>query len=117
VILSGGEATVTVRGAGRGGRNTEFVLALALALEGRPGSHRIHAVSAGTDGLDGRADASGAWLIPGLLEPIREAGVDPRARLDANDSAPVLQAAGALIPAKPTHTNINDFRAILVEAA
>lgn len=116
VLLSGGEATVTVRGEGRGGRNTEFALALAMALEGRAGSHRIHALSAGTDGLDGRADAAGAWVSPGLLGQARALGLDPRQRLDANDSAAVFAAAGALLHTGPTFTNINDFRAMLVEA-
>lgn len=115
VILSGGEATVTVRGSGRGGRNTEFILALALALEDHAAS-RIHALSAGTDGLDGRSGAAGAWLSPAVLRRARALGLDPLAHLDANDSATLLGAAGALLPSAATHTNINDFRAILVEA-
>jgi hydroxypyruvate reductase len=116
VILSGGEATVTVRGGGRGGRNTEFVLALAMALEEQARCGSIHALSAGTDGLDGRAQAAGAWLTPDFLARVRALGLDPRAHLDANDSAAVLKAAGALIHTGATFTNINDFRAILVEA-
>lgn len=119
LLLSGGEATVTLRAgsdAGRGGRNTEFALGLALALEGQPGAHRIHALSAGTDGLDGRARAAGAWAGPDLLRRARALGVDPRARLDANDSASVFSAVEALVHTGPTFTNINDFRAVLVEA-
>lgn len=116
VILSGGEATVTVRGEGRGGRNTEFALALAMALEGQAGYRRIHVLSAGTDGLDGSAGAAGAWVAPDLLDRLRALGLDPRAHLDANDSAPVFEAVGALIHTGATFTNINDFRAILVEA-
>nr|WP_295787643.1 glycerate kinase [Rhodoferax sp.] len=116
LILSGGEATVTVRGEGRGGRNTEFMLALALALEGRAGQHRIHALSAGTDGLDGSAGAAGAWITPGSLALARVRGLDPRAHLDANDSATLFDRVDALVHTGPTHTNINDFRAVLVEA-
>lgn len=119
LLLSGGEATVTVRagnGGGRGGRNTEFALALALALEGQAGADRIHALSAGTDGLDGRARAAGAWVSPQLLRRAQALGIDPRARLDANDSAAVFAAVEALVHTGPTFTNINDFRAMLVEA-
>jgi hydroxypyruvate reductase len=111
ILLSGGEATVTLRGQGRGGRNTEFVLALLLALQGHP---RIHALSAGTDGLDGRSGAAGAWLSPALYEQARAAGLDLRARLDDNDSATVFDRLGALVHTGPTHTNINDFRAVLI---
>jgi glycerate 2-kinase len=117
IILSGGEATVTVRGSGRGGRNTELALALGLALEGRAGSERIHALSAGTDGLDGHAGAAGAWLTPTTLGQARALGLKPRAHLDDNDSARVFEAVQALLVTGPTHTNINDFRAIVVEAA
>lgn len=115
VILSGGEATVTVRGQGRGGRNTEFILSLALALEGHAGASRIHALSAGTDGLDGASGAAGAWLEPGMPARMREMRLDPAASLEANDSASLLERAGALLHTGPTFTNINDFRAILVE--
>lgn len=117
VILSGGEATVTVRGEGRGGRNTEFILALAMALEGAPAARRISALSAGTDGLDGRAQAAGAWMNHLTLRRAEEAGLNARAHLDINDSAGLLGAVGSLIHTGPTHTNINDFRAVLVEAA
>jgi len=116
VILCGGEATVTLRGQGRGGRNTEFMLALAMALQGQAGQRRIHALSAGTDGLDGRAGAAGAWAAPDTLGRARSLGLDPQAHLDANDSATLLDAAGALVHTGATHTNINDFRAILVES-
>lgn len=116
VILSGGEATVTLRGKGRGGRNTEFALALAMALEGQPGADRIHALSAGTDGLDGRAAAAGAWVEPRTLSDARAQGLHPRTLLDANDSATLLDRVGVLVHTGPTFTNINDFRAILVSA-
>lgn len=114
VLLSGGEATVTVRGSGRGGRNTEFVLATALALRGQKGEERIHVLSAGTDGLDGHARAAGAWCDYTTLEKAELAGISPILSLDRNDSATALDAAGALVHTGPTFTNINDFRAVLV---
>jgi hydroxypyruvate reductase len=114
VILSGGEATVTVRGPGRGGRNTEFALALALGLDGQPG---IHALSAGTDGLDGSGAAAGAWIAPDTLVRARAAGLDPAARLRDNDSFSFFHAIAATVVTGPTHTNINDFRALLIEPA
>lgn len=116
VILSGGEATVTVRGVGRGGRNTEFALALAMALEGRSAGRLIHGLSLGTDGMDGRAGAAGAWVAPHTLSKARALGLDARQCLDANDSARLLGAADTLVHTGPTFTNINDFRAILIEA-
>ncbi|WP_284616922.1 glycerate kinase type-2 family protein [Aquabacterium humicola] len=119
VLLSGGEATVTLRdaeAAGSGGRNTEFALALAMALDRRPGTARIHALSAGTDGIDGRAGAAGAWIVPGLLDAARRAGLDARASLDRNDSATLLGAMGCLLSTGPTLTNVNDFRAVFIEA-
>jgi glycerate 2-kinase len=111
VVLSGGEATVTVRGQGKGGRNTEFALALALEFAGDP---RLHALSAGTDGLDGNAGAAGAFIGPDTLERARHAGVDAAGCLRENDSATVFAAIDALVRTGPTHTNINDFRAILI---
>ena len=85
VLLSGGETTVTIgRGpAGRGGRNTEFLLGLAVALDGAPG---IWAVAGDTDGIDGTEDAAGAVITPDTLARARRAGLDPRAVLDAHDS-------------------------------
>jgi hydroxypyruvate reductase len=114
VLLSGGEATVTVRGEGRGGRNTEFVLALALALQGQRGAERIYAISAGTDGLDGRANAAGAWMGPLTLQRASATGLSAQKSLDGNDSATFLDAAQALVHTGPTLTNINDFRALLI---
>jgi len=114
VLLSGGEATVTVRGSGRGGRNTEFILALALALEGQKGADRIHAISAGTDGLDGRSGAAGAWMGPQTINQATAQGYSAVSSLDKNDSATFLEAASALVHTGPTFTNINDFRAILI---
>jgi len=108
-LLSGGETTVTVRGEGRGGRNCEFALALALELGGLPG---VYALAADTDGLDGTEDAAGALLTPDTL-----AHVDPkeaRRALENNDSYPLLKGAGALLHTGPTLTNVNDLRVVLV---
>lgn len=111
-ILSGGETTVTMRGQGRGGRNSEFLLGLALALDGAPG---VHALAADTDGIDGSEDNAGAMCGPDTLARAAAAGVDPRAALEGNDSWVVFNAAGALVVTGPTLTNVNDFRAILVD--
>lgn len=112
VLLSGGEATVTVHGNGHGGRNTEFALALAVALDGEPG---IHALSAGTDGLDGSGAAAGAWISPDTLTRARARGVDPGKHLRDNDSFGFFDAIGSTVRTGPTFTNINDFRAVLVD--
>lgn len=117
VIITGGEATVTLKGDGRGGRNTEFVLALAIALDEHKERGRVYALSAGTDGLDGSAGAAGAWLAPESLSLGRGLGLEPQAYLDDNDSATFLNQIGALVHTGATFTNINDFRAILIEAA
>jgi hydroxypyruvate reductase len=113
VLLSGGETTVTIGrgGAGRGGRNTEFLLSLAVALDGAPG---IWAVAGDTDGIDGTEDAAGALVTPDTLERARAAGLDPVGRLAAHDSYGVFAAVGDLIQTGPTLTNVNDFRAIIV---
>ena len=111
VLLSGGETTVTVRGAGRGGRNAEFLLALALALDGAPG---IHALAADTDGIDGVEHNAGALLAPDTLARMAAAGIDARARLADNDAFGAFEAADDLVVTGPTRTNVNDFRAILV---
>jgi hydroxypyruvate reductase len=111
VLLSGGETTVTVRGNGRGGRNVEFLLALALALGGRPG---IHAIAGDTDGVDGLEEIAGAYLAPDTLARARARGIRPQERLDANDGHGFFEALGDSIVTGPTLTNVNDFRAILV---
>jgi glycerate 2-kinase len=116
VVLSGGEATVTLKSPGRGGRNTEFALALAIALDQPSAAFRVHALSAGTDGLDGKAGAAGAWLTPESLAEARQWGLKPLELLDGNDSASLFDRLGSLVHTGPTHTNINDFRAILIEA-
>ncbi|MBS1190133.1 MAG: glycerate kinase [Rhodocyclaceae bacterium] len=111
VLLSGGETTVTLRGGGRGGRNTEFLLALALALDGAPG---IHALAADTDGIDGSEDNAGAFVGPDTLERARGTGINPHQRLEDNDAWGFFSALGNLLVTGPTRTNVNDFRAILV---
>ena len=117
VLLSGGEATVTLKSDGRGGRNTEFVLALALELQQMPLAARVHALSAGTDGLDGQSGAAGAWTSPDSIARARELGLSAREALDRNDSGTFFDRLGSLVRTGPTHTNVNDFRAILVEPA
>ncbi len=113
LLLSGGETTVTIRHglAGRGGRNTEFLLGLALALAGAP---CIWAAAGDTDGIDGTEDAAGAIVTPDTLTRARAAGLDPRAVLDGHDSYALFDAIGDLIRTGPTLTNVNDVRAVLV---
>ena len=113
VLLSGGETTVTVRGNGRGGRNVEFLLALGLALNGEP---RIHALAGDTDGVDGIEEIAGALLAPGTLARARELGLNPANSLDNNDGHGFFGALGDAVVTGPTLTNINDFRAVLIEA-
>jgi hydroxypyruvate reductase len=113
VLLSGGETTVTVRGGGRGGRNVEFLLSLAIALEGEP---RIHALAGDTDGVDGQEEIAGALLAPDSLARAVALGVSPRDRLADNDGHGFFAALGDSIVTGPTLTNVNDFRAILVDA-
>lgn len=111
VLLSGGETTVTVRGRGRGGRNAEFLLALAVALDGAPG---IHALAGDTDGIDGTEDNAGARLAPDSIRRAQALGIVARDRLADNDGYGFFSALGDLIRTGPTLTNVNDFRAILV---
>jgi len=111
VLLSGGETTVTVRGQGRGGRNAEFALGLALALDGAPG---IHALACDTDGVDGTEDNAGALIAPDTLARARALGLDPAAMLDDNDSYTLFDRLGDLVMTGPNRTNVNDFRAIVV---
>lgn len=113
VLLSGGETTVTVRGQGRGGRNSEFLLALAAALDGAAG---IAAIACDTDGIDGTEDNAGAILLPDSIARAAAAGVAIRAALAENDAWGFFAAAGDLVVTGPTLTNVNDFRAILVVA-
>ena len=111
VILSGGETSVTVRGAGRGGRNAEFLLALAIALDGRPG---VYALACDTDGIDGTEDNAGALAGPDTLARAAASGLDARAMLGDNDGYSLFSALGDLVVTGPTRTNVNDFRAILI---
>src|SRR5471030_241622 len=114
VLLSGGETTVTVRGNGRGGRNVEFLLALAVALDGLPG---VHAIAGDTDGVDGAEEIAGAHVTPDTLARAWAAGVNPRASLDANDAHRFFGALGDSVITGPTLTNVNDFRAILIASS
>ena len=111
VLLSGGETTVTVRGGGRGGRNTEFLLALAAALDGTPG---ISAIACDTDGIDGTEDNAGAIVYPDSVARAAKAGIAVREALARNDGYGFFAALGDLVTTGPTLTNVNDFRAILV---
>jgi hydroxypyruvate reductase len=111
VLLCGGETTVTMRGQGRGGRNVEFLLALAVALQGESG---IHALAGDTDGVDGQEEIAGALLAPDTLQRAWALGMNPRQRLDDNDAHTFFEALGDSIVTGPTLTNVNDFRAIVV---
>ncbi|MEL7030407.1 MAG: DUF4147 domain-containing protein, partial [Pseudomonadota bacterium] len=114
LLLSSGEATVEVRGDGRGGPNMEFCLALALRLEGGP---RFSALAVDTDGIDGAAPAAGAYVDDKTLARARGLGLDPEAALARNDSFGFFDALGAVVDTGHTQTNVNDFRAILVAPA
>jgi hydroxypyruvate reductase len=111
VLLSGGETTVTVRGKGRGGRNVEFLLALAVALGGEPG---VYAMAGDTDGVDGTEDNAGALLTPDSLARAAARNVDAKRYLADNDGYSFFSALGDLIVTGPTLTNVNDFRAIVI---
>ncbi|NJN46693.1 MAG: glycerate kinase [Candidatus Competibacteraceae bacterium] len=111
VLLSGGEATVTVRGTGRGGPNVEFLLALAVALKGAPG---IYAIAGDTDGVDGLEEIAGAQLTPDTSERAWRRGINPLERLEDNDGHGFFKTLGDSVITGPTLTNVNDFRAILI---
>jgi glycerate 2-kinase len=113
VLLSGGETTVTVRGDGRGGRNVECLLSLALAVQAHP---RIHALMADTDGVDGQEEIAGATIGPDTLARAWAAGLRPADHLARNDGHGFFEALGDEIRTGPTLTNVNDFRAIVIEA-
>lgn len=112
VLLSGGETSVTVRGRGRGGRNVEYLLALALELGSAPG---ISALAADTDGLDGTEDNAGAIIGPATLAAAANRSIDAAAALANNDGYGFFAALDALLFTGPTRTNVNDFRAILID--
>ena len=111
VLLSGGETTVTLRGQGRGGRNVEFLLALALALRA---DARTYALAGDTDGVDGAAEVAGAIVTPSTLERARGLGLDAAAMLADNDAHSFFWALRDAIVTGPTLTNVNDFRAVLI---
>ena len=111
VLLSGGEATVTVSGGGQGGPNAEFLLALAIALDGAPD---VTALAADTDGIDGTQTNAGAVIGPETLALARARGLDPMAYLERNDGYGFFAALDALLVTGPTRTNVNDFRAIYI---
>lgn len=112
MLLSGGEATVTIRGEGRGGRNVEFLLSLAIALDGNP---RVHALAGDTDGVDGQEEIAGAYMGPDTLARAWAKGLRPKDSLANNDGHGFFQALGDSVITGPTLTNVNDFRAILIE--
>jgi hydroxypyruvate reductase len=114
VLLSGGETTVTVRGDGRGGRNVEFLLAAAIALRGEPG---VYGLAGDTDGVDGQEEIAGAYFSPDTLKRAFDKELRPMQSLDRNDGHGFFQALGDSVVTGPTLTNVNDFRAILIDAA
>jgi hydroxypyruvate reductase len=111
VLLSGGETTVTLKGQGRGGRNVEFLLSLALSLDASPG---VYALAGDTDGVDGIEEIAGAILTPDTLARAWAQGMNPRSFLDHNDAHSFFQTLGDSVVTGPTLTNVNDFRAILL---
>jgi glycerate 2-kinase len=111
-IISGGETTVTVKGKGAGGRNVEYLLSLALKLNG---TAKIHALAGDTDGIDGAREVAGAVITPATLERARALGIDPWASLTNNDGHGFFESLGDQVITGPTLTNVNDFRVILVD--
>lgn len=111
VLLSGGETTVTVQGKGRGGRNVEFLLSLALGLAGEKG---VYAVAGDTDGVDGIEEVAGAYITPSTLKRAWVKDINPRSSLDNNDGHSFFEALGDQLITGPTLTNVNDFRAIFI---
>ena len=117
VILSGGETTVTIRprqpgvAKGRGGRAGEFCMGLALGLQGQAG---VYALAADTDGIDGVEDNAGAFVAPDTLKRALAKGMKLSPYLDRNDAYGYFEALGDLVVTGPTHTNVNDFRALLI---
>jgi hydroxypyruvate reductase len=111
VLLSGGETTVTVRGQGRGGRNVEFLLSLAVALAGLPG---VWAIAGDTDGVDGVEEVAGAVVTPDTMTRAWSKGIRAADRLLDNDGHGFFEALGDQVVTGPTLTNVNDFRAVLM---
>ncbi len=113
VIISGGETTVTVKGQGRGGRNAEFLLALTLDLQGEKG---VSAIACDTDGIDGSEDNAGAIMLAETYSDALDKQINPRTYLENNDGYTFFEQLNALVFTSPTRTNVNDFRAILIQA-
>jgi hydroxypyruvate reductase len=111
VLISGGETTVTVAGGGRGGRNVEFLLSMTVELDGRP---RIFAIAGDTDGADGAEEVAGAIVTPDSLARASQFGLKARALLADNDAHNFFRALGDQVITGPTLTNVNDFRAVLI---
>ena len=111
VLLSGGETTVTVHGAGRGGRNVEFLLALGYCARWPAG---VYAIAGDTDGVDGTEDVAGAIVTPDTLARAHALGLNPRLSLANNDGHGFFESLGDAVVTGPTLTNVNDFRAILI---
>lgn len=111
-LISGGECTVTMKGRGRGGRCSEFLLSLAIALDGLPG---VSALACDTDGIDGSEDNAGAIVTPDTLKRAARKTLDASAMLEANDAYGFFSALDDLVVTGPTRTNVNDYRAILIE--
>jgi hydroxypyruvate reductase len=114
VLLSGGETTVTVRGTGRGGRNVECLLSMALALDGQLG---VHAFAGDTDGVDGQEEIAGAMIAADTLSRAWARGLNPLASLDNNDAHGFFDALDDTVVTGPTLTNVNDFRAIIIDGS
>lgn len=110
-LISGGETTVTVKGPGRGGRNAEFLLSLAIALDGLQG---VYALACDTDGIDGTEQNAGAIMTPDTLVRAQSLGLDPNALLNDNDGYSFFQRLDDLVITGPTRTNVNDYRVIVV---
>ena len=111
-MISGGETTVTLRGKGKGGRCSEFLLSLAIELSGL---ERTWALAADTDGIDGAEANAGAIVAPDALARAASLGLDAKGRLADNDGFGFFSALGDLVVTGPTRTNVNDFRIILVQ--
>jgi len=110
-LISGGETTVTVKGNGRGGRNTEFLLSLAMTLNGL---EEVYALACDTDGIDGSETNAGAIITPDTLNRAAQAGIDPVALLDDNNAWTFFSQLNDLVITQPTRTNVNDYRAVLI---
>ena len=114
VLISGGETTITLKGDGKGGPNTEFLLSLAIALDGLP---NVYALAGDTDGVDGSEDNAGALIYPDTLKRAEAAGLNPKAYLANNDPYGFFKGVGDLLETGPTMTNVNDLRCIFIDRA